>query len=36
MEEAQMKKRNKYLDFLCAFTGGIPIPTQNVELINVY
>ena len=27
MEEAQMKKRNKYLDFLCAFSGLNPIPT---------
>jgi hypothetical protein len=36
MEEAQMKKRNKYLDFLCFFSGENPIPTQNVELINVY
>lgn len=36
MESNQVKKRNCFLDFLTNYTHMYPIPTQNVNLINVH
>ena len=36
LEENQAKKRNKYIDFMCQFTGQHPVPTQNTELMQIH
>ena len=36
MEDQQFKKRNKYADFLAAYSSKHPLPTQNVELMHIH
>ena len=36
MEDGQSVKRNSYLKLVTNFTNNHPIPTENIDLINIH